>query len=352
MQTSAWRVTRSDVARWLDALLRDGRRVVAPVDDGGLRRFRPIASDDEIALAGGKTRWSPKEFLFPRTEPLFSYAIAADGVTLRSAPTESTDHVVFGVTPCDAAGFLRLDRIFMGPVTDPLYSARRQRATIVSLACAEAGPECFCTAVGGSPASEAGSDVQLIPAGDGWIVRAVTDKGRAVTAALERAAPATAEEIEQAIDRVQKVAETIGKTPVAAGWAKALEASFHLPLWEALGKNCLGCSICSYVCPSCSCFDVNDAGSATCGTRCRSWDACTFATFTRHASGHNPRPTQPSRYRQRVLHKFAYFPLQNGGEPMCAGCGRCVTQCPVGMNILDSVETVVAASGEGLDARR
>jgi ferredoxin len=194
--------------------------------------------------------------------------------------------------------------------------------------------------------------VQLIPAGDGWIVRPLTDKGRAVTAPIKDAAPASADEIGQATDRVRKVEAALAKNAVAADWAKVLESSFHLPLWEALGKKCLGCSICSYVCPSCSCFDVNDAGNATCGTRCRSWDACTFATFTRHASGHNPRPTQPSRYRQRVLHKFSYFPLQNGGEVMCVGCGRCVAQCPVGMNILESVETVVAASGEGLDARR
>ncbi len=352
MQTSAWRVTRSDVTRWLETLLRDGRRVVAPVDDGGLRRFRAIASADEIGFAGGKTRWSPKEVFFPRTEPLFSYSMDADDVRLESAPTETTEHVLFGVTPCDAAGFLRLDRVFTGGITDPLYAARREHATIVSLACVEAGPECFCTSVGGSPAGEAGSDAQLIPAGDGWIVRPLTDKGRALAAPLKDAAPASADDVKQASARIQKVEDALRQNAVAAEWAKVLEASFHLPLWEALGRTCLGCSICSYVCPSCSCFDVNDSGNATCGTRCRSWDACTFALFTRHASGHNPRPTQASRYRQRVLHKFSYFPLQNGGEFMCVGCGRCVAQCPVGMNILESVETVVAASEEGLDARR
>jgi len=344
MQTGAWRVTRSDVTRWLDVLLRDGRRVVAPVDDGGLRRFRPIASPDRIALAGGKTRWSAKEFLFPRTEPLFSYTMSADGVAIEGAPAETREHVLFGVTPCDAAGFVRLDRVFTGGVTDPLYAARRDRATVVSLACDEAGPECFCTAVAGSPAGETGSDVQMTAAGDGWIVRALTEKGRALVAPLKDATAASADDVQRASDRIRTVEETLAKHPVAADWAKVLESRFHLPLWEAIGRRCLGCSICSYVCPSCSCFDVNDSGNATCGTRCRSWDACTFASFTRHASGHNPRPTQPSRYRQRVLHKFSYFPLQHGGELMCVGCGRCVAQCPVGMNILESVETVATAS--------
>ena len=106
----------------------------------------------------------------------------------------------------------------------------------------------------------------------------------------------------------------------------------------------MGCSICNYLCPSCSCFDVQDRGTAACGERCRSWDSCTFALFTRHASGHNPRPTQPSRYRQRVLHKFAYFPLSNQGRLMCVGCGRCARHCPVGLSIQDSVQQVLAAA--------
>lgn len=352
MQMSAWRITRTDVARWLEALLRDGRRVVAPVDEAGRRRFRRIVAGEDAALQGGKTRWSPKEFLFPRTEPLFSYELHAGGVALAGAPAETTEQVLFGVTPCDAAGFLRLDRVFRGAVTDPLYAARRARTTIVSLACGAAGPECFCTAVGGSPAGEGGSDVQLIPAGDGWVARALTDKGRAVTGPLKDATPASAADVRGALEPVNRIEEGLRQKAVAATWAAALESAFRLPLWEALGRRCLGCSICSYVCPSCSCFDVDDTGTATCGTRCRSWDSCTFALFTRHASGHNPRATQAARFRQRVLHKFSYFPREHGRELMCVGCGRCVALCPVGMNILEAAEAVVAASPEAPDARR
>ncbi len=350
--TDAWRITRTGVARWLETLLRDGRRVVAPVDEAGRRRFRRLVAGEDAALQGGKTRWSPKEFLFPRTEPLFSYGLRADGVALAGAPEETTEQVLFGVTPCDAAGLLRLDRVFQGAVTDPLYAARRARTTIVSLACGEAGPECFCTAVGGSPAGQAGSDAQLIPAGDGWVVRALSDKGRAVTGPLEDAAPASAAEVQAALERVNRIEEGLRGNAVGPTWAAALEAAFPLPLWEALGRRCLGCGICAYVCPSCSCFDVNDAGSATCGTRCRSWDSCTFALFTRHASGHNPRATPAARFRQRVLHKFSYFPREHGGELMCVGCGRCVALCPAGMNVLDAAEAVVAAAQEAPDARR
>jgi formate hydrogenlyase subunit 6/NADH:ubiquinone oxidoreductase subunit I len=117
-----------------------------------------------------------------------------------------------------------------------------------------------------------------------------------------------------------------------------------------VGQRCLGCSICNYLCPSCSCFDVQDSGNAYCGERCRSWDSCTFALFTKHGSGHNPRATQPSRYRQRVLHKFAYYPSAHGGEWMCVGCGRCARHCPVGLSIRDSAAQIAAAAGAGAGA--
>lgn len=353
MPTRARRLSREGLVGWLEGLLRGGVRVIAPVDEDGLRLFQPVESIERVTLQPGKTRWSPKEFLFPRTEPLFSYSIDGNEVRLDGPVVEPTEQVLFGVRPCDVAGFLRLDAVFLKGEADPLYADRRAATTVVSLACDDVQPECFCTAVGGSPAGEEGSDLQLVSLGDGWLMRPLTPKGeRLAAAAGDGARPASPEELARARERARQVEERIRTSPVAREWAALLEGSFHLPLWDAVGQRCLGCSICTYVCPSCSCFDVGDTGNAVCGERCRSWDSCTFALFTRHASGHNPRPTPASRYRQRVLHKFAYYPLLNGGEFMCVGCGRCVALCPVGMNIRESVHAVVAASREGTDAER
>jgi ferredoxin len=351
MEMTGWRLTRGELTEWLDGLLRMGKRVIAPVEEGGVRLFRAIESAEQICLSPGKTRWSPKEFLFPKTETLFSYSVKGNEVKLEASPVEDRGQILFGVRPCDVAGLARLDAVFLNGAADAHYAGRRSRSTIVSVACESSEPECFCTAVGGHPAAEQGSDVQLMAAGEGWIVRPLTPGGDALAATLKDRAAPSADEWAQARERIDRVAESLRQNPVAGEWASVLEASFNLPLWEALGQRCLGCSICTYVCPSCSCFDVQDAGNAWCGDRCRSWDSCTFALFTRHGSGHNPRSTQASRYRQRVLHKFAYFPQLNEGQFMCVGCGRCVKLCPVGMSIRSSVQEVVAASQEGSNAR-
>jgi sulfhydrogenase subunit beta (sulfur reductase) len=344
MESRAWRLTAAELAEWLEGLRRAGKRLVAPVEADGLRRFQVLEAGVPACLAPGKTRWSPKEFLFPRTECLFSYVVEDGGVRLSEPPTDETAQVLVGVRPCDAAGLRRLDAMFLGGDVDAPYAQRRERSVVVSLVCPEAGPECFCTAVGGSPSGQDGSDLQLAAVDDGFVLRALTAKGTALAGALEGRPAPTAADSQRLEEQSRRVADSIRQRPVAREWAAALEASFGLPLWEALGRRCLGCSICTYVCPSCSCFDVQDAGSASCGDRCRSWDSCTFALFTRHASGHNPRATQASRYRQRVLHKFAYFPLLHDGQLMCVGCGRCVALCPVGLSVHESVERVAVAA--------
>lgn len=349
----AYRLTDDEVREWIDALVGEGNRVVAPVDEDGLLLFRPITAASQVALAGaGSTRWSPKEFVLPRTETLFSYRLEGDGVALEEPWTGGERRqVLFGLRPCDAAGLARLDDTFLGDVPDPLYAVRRERTVTVSVACAAAQPECFCTAVGGSPGGTEGSDLQLmpLPTPETWLLRSLTARGREMAAAARGWTPATAADRESAEAGVAAVAETITRDPVAANEVGTLEAVFDDPVWEALGERCLSCGICAHVCPSCSCFDVADEGNATCGSRCRVWDSCTFAQFTRHASGHNPRSTQPARYRQRVMHKFAYFPAQHDGRLMCVGCGRCVALCPVGIDIHAAVQRAMAA-GAGVEA--
>lgn len=334
-----WRLSDVQVREWLASLLTDGRRAVAPVEEDELVLFREIGSADEIRLVPrGRTRWSAKEFLLPATETLFSYRYDGDLVQIEEPP-QAPEQVLVGLRPCDAAGATRLDEML---AADEVYARRRARTVIVSVACAGAGPACFCTAVGGSPAGTEGSDLQLVPLGGVWLLRPLTERGATLVSGGRKGWPAAAEEDWAAAeDQRRAVEDSIAAEPLPPDRAAALAETFGAAAWPALGERCLGCGLCVYVCPSCGCFDITDDGDVFCGTRCRSWDSCGFAQFTRHATGYNPRPEQPARYRQRVLHKFAWFPLEHGSF-MCVGCGRCVELCPVGLDIRQALEVATS----------
>ena len=353
MMDSSWKLTEAQVREWLYRLL-DTNTVVAPVEEDGVLLFRRIASEDQAVVEpSGKTRWSPKEFLFPRSEALYRYNFTGGAVQLEDPPAPGQHQVLFGVRSCDASGLVRLDEIFLSGTRDRLYAARRENTTVVSTACAAADPECFCTAVGYSPVGEEGSDVQLVPLDEGWLLRVLTDQGRdLVGGATDGWKVATAEDGKRLPELEKTVSEQIGRSPVNREWSKVLEEGFEHGAWERLSQHCLGCSVCAYVCPSCSCFDMNHEANAWCGEQCRSWDACTFPLFTQHASGHNPRATRQERYRQRVLHKFAFKGEED--EPFrCVGCGRCVALCPAGLDIANTVAAAVEAiREEGADAAR
>ncbi len=354
---SSWQLTGAQLQEWLGALL-DSSAVFAPVEEDGVLSFRRIASQDQAVLEpSGKARWSPKELLFPRSEALYRYRFTGGGVELEDPPLPDERQVLFGVRSCDASGLARLDDVFLSGIRDPLYAARRENTTVVSAACAAADPECFCTAVGGSPVGEEGCDVQLVPIGEGWLLRVLTEKGRDLVGDGAGGWTAAAEDGESDLrsrlaEIEQAVSEQIERSEIDPEWSRVLEEGFEHPVWERLARHCLGCGTCAYVCPSCSCFDMNHEANAWCGEQCRSWDACTFALFTRHASGHNPRARRGERYRQRVLHKYAFKEQED--EPFrCTGCGRCVALCPAGLDIAGAVAAAVQAiREEGVDVAR
>ena len=355
MDRTAWVLSETEMRAWLQGLVGGGQTVAAPVVEDGLTVFRPIADAERAVISPrGKTRWSPKEFLFPRSEALYAYSLKGDAVVIEDPPGPERPLVLFGVRSCDAAGLARLDEIFLGSPIDPLYAARRQATTVVTTACAAADPECFCTAVGGSPVGEEGADLQLVPVDDGWVLTVVTDKGAALVGDAGEAwtaAPAGSGDRAAALER--EVAEQIARKEIPQEWSKLLEGGFASPAWEQLAEHCLGCSICAYVCPSCSCFDMNHDANAWCGEQCRSWDACTFGLFTLHASGHNPRSTRGERYRQRVLHKFSFTGEEGEDHFRCVGCGRCAALCPAGLDISEIVTAAATAiQEEGADAAR
>ncbi len=355
MDRTAWVLSETEMRAWLQGLVDGERTVLAPVSEDGVTLFRPIAEAERAVIEpGGKTRWSPKEFLFPRSEALYRYTFKGESVEIEDPAGPERPRVLFGVRSCDASGLVRLDEIFMSGRTDPFYAGRRAVTTVVTTGCAGADPECFCTAVGGSPVGREGADLQLVPLGDErWLLTALTDAGEALvgdTAASWSAARKA--DLGRSAVLEKAVSEQIARNPVPAEWSELLEAGFASPSWDRMAEHCLGCSICAYVCPSCSCFDMNHDANAWCGEQCRSWDACTFGRFTLHASGHNPRQTRAERYRQRVLHKFS-FSGEGEDHFRCVGCGRCVALCPAGLDISEIVAAAAAAiKEESADAPR
>jgi len=325
--------------------------VYAPVESGQNIVFGAVsgpgaASDGvrSLRLGASNTRLSVKGLFFPQREPLFSFRDdAVKAVAEPKAPL-----VAFGVRPCDAMALTFLDKVF-GPARvgslkheDPYYLARRGAGTVISLGCNKPCSTCFCTSVGGHPFGIAGTDVLATELPDGsLLLEAVTEKGQAL---LDRhaglfSAPSSAQLDDKG--RISRAAEAAVR-PVHAADAKArADAAFDSAVWEALTSSCLGCGACTFVCPTCHCFDISDeTGGNGEGVRLRSWDSCQYPLFTAHASGHNPRPARRQRMRQRVMHKFSYTP-ETAGMVSCMGCGRCVAVCPVNLDIRE----IVAALG-------
>jgi len=329
------RVSKDELRQRVGAWIAGGKMVAGPVRvKAGTVLYAPLTKADTLLLDGWtRPANSIKEFVFPRHEALYGYSIDATGITLHEAAPDLRRQVIVGAHPCDAAALEILDKLFNWDYRDDFYNRRRAAATVVTLACAAHDDECFCTSVGLGPAAERGSDVMLFDAGDGsYEARCVTEKGAALWGAEIDRAPAG------------KRAEAAGPAPRfdPAEVAAFAKEHFENPFWREQALACLGCGACAYTCPVCHCFDIVDEGNPRGGVRARNWDACQFALFTAHASGHNPRPAQGARQRQRIYHKFLMYP-EKFGEILCTGCGNCARNCPAGLGVLPLVSEICHA---------
>ena len=314
----------------VEALQAAGLVVVAPAEtEPGAVELASVASTEASAPPDGTVHLSLKRLFLPITEVLLEFEKLEDGdVDVRPEPLPASDEVVvIGCRPCDAASLEALDKVFQWDYDDLRYRARRERTTLVSFACTKPAAECFCTSVGGSPHNSRGSDVLAFPQSSGEVLlQVLSPKGEKfiermddlVTPAQPETQPPPAPQLHPKFD-LEKV----------KSW---LDENFESDFWVRNSLGCLGCGACSCFCPTCHCFDIVDEASWNRGQRRRNWDCCSFAHFTLHASGHNPRPDQAARCRQRVMHKFKYFP-ERFGQVACVGCGRCIKVCGVGRDM-------------------
>ena len=328
-------IRKKDLSKLIAAVSADGRFYGPAWRPEGVRLCE-ITPDDEVAFDYANFKLPGKHCFFPRREVIATY----DAEGMSEALPATGKVVLFGLRPCDALSLLYLDKVFLDedPV-DPYYRSRREHSLVISLACSAPARTCFCTSVGASPSGKEGADVLAFDLGETLLFEGVTEKGEAFLGAHSGLFENPTEEEIAARDAQAAGAEK--KVPVVdtADIAEKLPGLFESPLWDEAAQRCLSCGVCAFSCPTCHCFGLYDEKVGPVGRRVRAQGTCMFPLFTAEASGHNPRTHAGQRMRQRIMHKFRYT-AENFGEIFCVGCGRCITNCPVNMDIRETVAEV------------
>ena len=339
-----YKIAKENLAS-LFALINETKELYLPVEVAGQTNFAAYTADANVDLDTLKTVKSPKDVFFPQSETL--YTCNKEENKLKITPEKLVDapFVVFGMKACDIKGIEVLDRVFLSDPVDSFYAARRANGIIVALACHEPEESCFCK-VFGVDCAEPAADVAT------WMIegelywKALTAKGEKLTEAVKSLLTETCEaKVEAEKSAVKEIVEKLPYSNLSLeGWnGDVLTEKFNDELWQELYKPCLACGTCTFVCPTCQCYDIKDYNTGNGVQRYRCWDSCMYSDFTMMAHGNN-RNSQMQRFRQRFMHKLVYFPANNDGMYSCVGCGRCVDKCPASLNI---VKVIKAFSEKG-----
>ncbi|UCB45734.1 MAG: 4Fe-4S dicluster domain-containing protein [Spirochaetota bacterium] len=302
--------------------------IIGPVEEDENIYFRPVDCIDDVIWEFDNAVNSIKEFFFPQRQIL--YEVKRSGVISVEAGSEKKRVLLFA-RPCDVRAVTILDKLFISDYEDRAYTSSRKNTIIVGLSCLKPREGCFCLSIGGNPFGIEGMDVSIAVIDEGkFLTSIVTNRAKDI---LEgKGIKAQKEELQKA-ERLKKKAEQSIKREIHI--PQDLLKAFESDYWKDISWACLKCGVCTYLCPTCHCFDIVDEGFF----RVRCWDTCSSDTFTRMASGEDPRKNKFKRYRQRIYHKFSYY-KQNFDEYACVGCGRCTEYCPVKTDVVEIINNI------------
>lgn len=331
-----YKISKANLPKLYAALAAEAKLLLPCKNKAGKVDFAPYGDGVEVALEAPLTARSAKDVFFPQVGNLLAFKVEGKNLAIEQTMPSDEAVIVMGVRACDARSFGILDKVFLADPVDSYYKARRKNTLLIGMGCSAPEETCFCHAFGIDAAAPE-TDVQT------WLVdsdlywQAVTAKGEELTAKLGAILEETGN---TAVEEQKAVTEKIlGALPLAdfkfdADLSKDELAVFNSKVWEEISPACLSCCTCTYVCPTCHCYDIRDYKVDENHTqRFRCWDSCMASDFTKMAHG-NPRKTRLERFRQRYMHKLVYFPANHEGEFACVGCGRCLQKCPVNLNIV------------------
>jgi len=326
-----YRISKDSLGSLLSAI-NAKRKLYVPADNSGLILFTPYSEELSVNLSRNPDV-SAKDFFFPQVENICRFKVCGKSVDVIDNREKNEDFVMFGVRACDVKSFEVLDRVFLSEPVDGYYKDRRDHSLIITLACSKPLETCFCRTFGIDCAAP-GGDVEVYDCGDSYVFNAVTEKGAAFIAELpvENGGDADAAACKDKINAIMPKLPLSDLTTDGFGGGKTKEL-FSNPKWAELSESCLGCGTCTFVCPTCQCYDIRDFDTGNGIQRYRCWDSCMYRDFTKMSAG-QPRPSQLERFRQRFMHKLVYYPENNEGLFSCVGCGRCLRKCPQSLNIV------------------
>jgi len=356
----------------LDSLIRllidDGYKVVGPVvrDSGVSFEEVRTASDLPIGvreeqeagryrLGSGKAgevfgvvngAGSLKPFFFAPRETLLEVTREGRGFKVQETPPDAPRLAILGVRACDLAALAIQDRIFLHDAfRDTHYAARRNDVLFIAVNCTRSAPTCFCVSMKTGPRATKGFDLALTEMDDCFLVQAASTAGDGIVARLHLAI-ADAAELQQANRAIDECASNMKRRLDTSDLPKLLYAETDNSRWNDVAARCLSCTNCTMVCPTCFCHTVVDQQEidGNMSRRVREWDSC-FSLEHAHIHGINFRPRIQHRYRQWLTHKLASW-IDQFGTSGCVGCGRCISWCPVGIDLTEEVAAIRASSGK------